>query len=40
MAPSAPTRGQSVIDLPPSVGAKVLPFNEMLRQQTRPAEPA
>ena len=36
--PSAPKRGQVVIDLPPSVGAKVLLLNEMLVQGTRPAE--
>lgn len=36
--PSAPKRGQIVIDLPPSVGAKVLLLNEMLVQGTRPAE--
>ncbi len=35
-APSAPRRGRGVIDLPPSVGAKVLLPNEMLRQQTIP----
>ena len=37
-APSAPKRGQVTIDLHPSVGAKVLLLNEMLRQQVRPAE--
>jgi antitoxin HicB len=37
-APSAPKRGQVTIDLPPSVGAKVLLLNEMLRQQVKPAE--
>ena len=36
--PSAPKRGQVVIDLPPSVGAKVLLLNEMLVQGTSPAE--
>ena len=36
--PSAPKRGQVVIDLPPSVGAKVLLLNEMLVQGTRPAD--
>lgn len=37
-APSAPKRGQAVVDLPPSVAAKVLLLNEMLRQQVKPAE--
>ena len=37
-APSAPKRGQVMVDLPPSVGAKVLLLNEMLRQQVKPAE--
>jgi antitoxin HicB len=37
-APSAPKRGQFMVDLPPSVGAKVLLLNEMLRQQVKPAE--
>ena len=37
-APSAPKRGQIMIDLPPSIGAKVLLLNEMLRQQVKPAE--
>ena len=37
-APSAPKRGQVMVDLPPSVAAKVLLLNEMLRQQVRPAE--
>ena len=37
-APSAAKRGQVVIDLPPSVGAKVLLLNEMLRQHVKPAE--
>lgn len=37
-APSAPKRGQVLIDLPPSVGAKVLLLNEMLAQGTRPAD--
>jgi antitoxin HicB len=37
-APSAPKRGQVMIELPPSVGAKVLLLNEMLRQQIKPAE--
>ena len=37
-APSVPKRGQVVIDLPPSVGAKVLLLNEMIAQGTRPAD--
>ncbi len=37
-APSASKRGQVMVDLPPSVAAKVLLLNEMLRQQIRPAE--
>ena len=37
-APSKPKRGQAVIELPPSVAAKVLLLNEMLRQKVRPAE--
>ena len=37
-APSAPKRGQVLVDLPPSVGAKVLLLNEMLTQGTWPAE--
>lgn len=37
-APSAPKRGQVLIDLPLSVGAKVLLLNEMIAQGTRPAE--
>lgn len=37
-APSAQKRGQVMIDLPPSVGAKVLLLNEMLSQGTRPAD--
>ena len=37
-APSAAKRGQVVVDLPPSVAAKVLLLNEMLRQQVKPAE--
>ena len=36
--PSAPKRGQVMIDLPPSVCAKVLLLNEMLAQGTRPAD--
>ncbi|HKR28459.1 MAG TPA: type II toxin-antitoxin system HicB family antitoxin [Acidobacteriaceae bacterium] len=37
-APSAPKRGQAVVQLPPSVAAKVLLLNEMLRQNIRPVE--
>ena len=37
-APSAAKRGQALVDLPPSVGAKVLLLNEMLAQGTRPAD--
>lgn len=37
-APSAPKRGQVMIDLPPSVGAKVLLLNEMIAQGTRLAD--
>lgn len=37
-APSAPKRGQAVVQLPPSVAAKVLLLNEMLRQNVRPVE--
>jgi antitoxin HicB len=36
--PSKPKRGQAVVELPPSVAAKVLLLNEMLRQKVRPAE--
>lgn len=36
--PSRPRRGQAVVELPPSVAAKVLLLNEMLRQNVRPAE--
>ena len=36
--PSPRKRGQIAIDLPPSVAAKVLLLNEMIRQGTRPAE--
>jgi len=36
--PSAPKRGQRTIELAPSVAAKVLLLNEMLRQKVRPAE--
>jgi antitoxin HicB len=36
--PSRPKRGQAVVELPPSLAAKVLLLNEMLRQRVRPAE--
>lgn len=36
--PSAPRRGQAVVELPPSVAAKVLLLNEMLRQKVRPID--
>jgi antitoxin HicB len=36
--PSKPKRGQVLVELPPSVSAKVLLLNEMLRQKVRPAE--
>jgi antitoxin HicB len=36
--PSAPKRGQRTVELAPSVAAKVLLLNEMLRQKVRPAE--
>jgi antitoxin HicB len=36
--PSKPKRGQPLVELPPSVAAKVLLLNEMLRQKVRPAE--
>ena len=36
--PSKPKRGQHLVELPPSVAAKVLLLNEMLRQKVRPAE--
>jgi antitoxin HicB len=36
--PSRPKRGQAVVELPPSLAAKVLLLNEMLRQRIRPAE--
>lgn len=36
--PSAPKRGQVLVDLPPSVAAKVLLLNEMLRQHVKPSE--
>jgi antitoxin HicB len=37
-APSRPKRGQRLVELLPSVAAKVLLLNEMLRQNVRPAE--
>ncbi len=37
-APSNPKRGQAVVELPPSIAAKVLLLNEMLRQNVRPIE--
>ena len=36
--PSRPERGQPVVELAPSVAAKVLLLNEMLRQKVRPVE--
>jgi antitoxin HicB len=36
--PSRPKRGQAVVELPPSVWAKVLLLNEMLRQKVRPID--
>ena len=36
--PSEPKRGQHLVELPPSVSAKVLLLNAMLRQGVRPAE--
>ena len=36
--PSKPKRGQAVIEIPPSVAAKVLLLNEMLRQKVRPID--
>jgi antitoxin HicB len=36
--PSRPRRGQAVVNLSPSVAAKVLLLNEMLRQKVRPSE--
>lgn len=37
-SPSKPKRGQPVVELPPSIAAKVLLLNEMLRQKVRPAD--
>lgn len=36
--PSAPRRGYVLVDLPPSIGAKVLLLNEMIAQGTRNAD--
>jgi antitoxin HicB len=36
--PSKPKRGQAVVELSPSVAAKVLLLNEMLRQKVRPID--
>jgi antitoxin HicB len=36
--PSAPKRGQHLVELPATVTAKVLLFNEMLAQKVRPSE--
>ena len=36
--PSRPRRGQAVVNLFPSVAAKVLLLNEMLRQKVRPVD--
>jgi antitoxin HicB len=36
--PSAPKRGQRLVELSASVSAKVLLFNELLAQKVRPAE--
>ncbi len=36
--PSPPKRGQRLVELPASVSAKVLLFNELLAQKVRPAE--
>jgi len=38
--PSRIKRGQYAVELPPSVTAKVLLYNEMIAQQVRPAEMA
>lgn len=37
-SPSKPKRGHEVVELPPSIAAKVLLLNEMLRQHVRPIE--
>jgi antitoxin HicB len=36
--PSRPKRGQAVIELPPSLAAKIILLNEIIRQNIRPAE--
>jgi antitoxin HicB len=36
--PSKPKRGQAVVELSPSIAAKVLLLNEMLRQRVRPID--
>ncbi|MES2392302.1 MAG: type II toxin-antitoxin system HicB family antitoxin [Acidobacteriota bacterium] len=36
--PSPVKRGQSYVDLPPSIAAKILLHNEMVKQKVRPAE--
>jgi antitoxin HicB len=36
--PSAPKRGQHLVELPASVSVKVLLFNELLAQKVRPSE--
>jgi antitoxin HicB len=36
--PSKPKRGQPGVELPPSIAAKVVLMNEMVRQRVRPAE--
>lgn len=36
--PSKPRRGQPIIELPPSLAAKIYLLNEMVRQNIRPAE--
>ena len=36
--PSKPRKGQAVVELSPSVAAKVLLLNEMLRQKVRPID--
>lgn len=37
-SPSKPKQGQDVVELPPSIAAKVLLLNEMVRQHVRPIE--
>ena len=36
--PSAPKKGQAVVELAPSLTAKVILLNEMLRQKVRPVD--